>query len=49
MSAPSTSGLSVNYCYELLTLNKAAFLGFALKLGYSLSVLISAMLTLLKC
>ena len=28
MSAPSTSGLSVNYCYELSTLNKVALLCF---------------------
>ena len=30
MSAPSTSGLSVNYCYELSTLNNVALL-FAFK------------------
>ena len=26
MSAPSTSGLPVNYCYELATLNKVTLL-----------------------
>ena len=30
MSAPLTSGLSVNYCYELSTLNKVALLCFFL-------------------
>lgn len=37
MSALSTSGLSVNYCYQLSTLNKVAllFLGFALLFHHS--------------